>query len=210
MRSVRHLFNGVTGDGRTTLTGTVPLVTDNVTVSHISSTAAVISWATNGDSSSRVFFNTVSHNSLTDYRFSSPLDPAPVSDHKVSLQNLSPFRTYRFRVVSSSENLTAISADYSFTTLSAPENDIPGNGFGGQTGGTIVGPGVTDLSLYVNDSGVFNLDAVAASNDNTIIVNIPRGVRGETSDGAPLKSVSIIPTTTPPPHPRDFRHRSTL
>jgi hypothetical protein len=183
----------------TTLTGTVPLVTDSIAVSHISSTAAVISWATNGKATSQVFFDTVSHDSFVDYRFSSPLHPAPVLDHEVSLQDLSPLQTYRFRVVSSSENLTAISTENSFSTLSAAENNVPGNGFGGQIGATIIGPGVTDLSLYTNNLGVFNLDAVAASNNNSVVISIPRGVRGETSDGGPLKSISIIPVTTPPP-----------
>ena len=172
-----------------TLTGTVPLITENIVVSDISSSGSTVSWKTNGDSTSQVLYDTNSHANPSDYAFNSALNPAPVSSHSVVLSGLASQQTYYFRVRSTAEGLTAISIEVSFTTLA-------GSG-GGGGGGLAPSPGVTNLMPYINSAGVFNLAATASSADGKVIIGIPEGVQGITLDGSVLKSVSIVPINTP-------------
>ena len=66
-------------------------------------------------------------------------------------------------------------------------------------------PGITSLSPYINDVGVFNLAATAASDDTKVQLTIARGVQARAKDGGPLKSASINRLDSPPPPPPDVR-----
>ena len=110
--------------GGTEVTGTVPLVTSNVTASSITTSSAVISWQTSSNATSQVFYDIVYREDIDDYVYHTPEYTTPVSEHSVHLTGLSPSTTYHYRarsvaVVDSTE-FTAISDDYTFTTLYKP------------------------------------------------------------------------------------------
>lgn len=79
-----------------------------------------------------------------------------------------------------------------------------GGGFGGGGGGGAPAlPGVTNLSIYTNDEGKFNIAATAKSADGKVSLSIDQGVVGKTKDGSPLKYVGIAPMEDPPEPPAD-------
>lgn len=113
--------------GATGVTGSVPLVTYNISASDIGHFTAIISWETNADATSQVFYDTRSHEDIADYRFRTTEDTTLVSEHSVTLGRLRPGTTYHFRVRSAipGTEFVAISDDYTFTTLSPPGAVIP-------------------------------------------------------------------------------------
>ena len=106
--------------GSTEVSGTVPLVTYEVSVSNIGRFSATISWKTNGNATSQVFYDITFHEDIADYAYSTSKDTALVTEHSVYLTGLSPLTTYHYRVKSvavvDSTEFTAISEDYTFTT----------------------------------------------------------------------------------------------
>jgi len=113
--------------GATGVTGSVPLVTYEVSASDIGYFTATIFWKTNGAATSQVFYDTKSHDDIADYRFETSEDTTLVSEHSVTLIRLRPRTTYHFRVRSAipGTEFVAISDDYTFTTLSPPVVVIP-------------------------------------------------------------------------------------
>ena len=113
--------------GATGVTGSVPLVTYEVSALDIGYFTATISWKTNGAATSQVFYDTRSHDDIADYRFETSEDTTLVSEHSVTLIRLRPRTTYHFRVRSAipGTEFVAISDDYAFTTLSPPVVVIP-------------------------------------------------------------------------------------
>ena len=109
--------------GTTTVTGTVPLIAYDTQASGITDSAATISWRTNGNATSQVFYDTEPHGSVTEYEYDSPEDSNLVVQHSVGLSGLSPATTYHYRVKSVATiggvEFIAISPDYTFRTLSA-------------------------------------------------------------------------------------------
>ena len=148
-------------------------------------TGATISWTTNGNSTSEVLYDTSSHTAFTEYAFTSAFDSTMVSDHSVTLSDLSVQQTYYFRVKSVVDKLTVISSENSFTTLSGGGAGSVGGGSdsvrgfdGRESGGASPGPGVTNLVAYIDGSGSFNIAATASSEDGKVKLNIARGVQG--------------------------------
>lgn len=117
----------VTATGGTGVSGTVPLVTYEVSASGIGHFTAIISWETNGNATSQVFYDTRSHEDIADYVYHTSEDTTLVSEHSATLTRLRPRTTYHFRVRSAipATEFVAISDDYSFTTLSPPVVVIP-------------------------------------------------------------------------------------
>ncbi len=106
--------------GATEVTGSVPLVAYEVSVSHIGYFTATISWKTNGAATSQVFYDTVSHGSIADYAYCTGERKALVKKHKVTLNKLSPSTTYYYRVRSTVGGAEFVSDEYTFTTLPSP------------------------------------------------------------------------------------------
>ena len=108
------------GNGTVTVSGTVPLVIYDVSASHVSFHNATISWKTNGDATSQVFYDTEFHSNLDDYRYSTRQRNNLVSEHKVRLVRLRSFTTYHYRTKSvaivDDTQFIAISDGYTFTT----------------------------------------------------------------------------------------------
>jgi len=187
------------GGGSTEVTGAVPLVTSNVTATNISYYSATISWKTNDNATSQVFYDTVSHTNIADYT-ANITDNATVTLHSISLTGLSSATTYHYKVRSAipGTEFIAISDNYTFTTLTPPE----GGGIGGAPSGpVVVSPGVVDVTRVVTAEGVFTQSVTTISADNKVQLSINQGVTGKTEEGTPLSQISVTPMTTPPAPP---------
>ena len=111
---------GLTGANSVTITvsntgDTTPPVISGVSATNITSDAATIQWTTNELSNSRVDYGPT-----TSYGTSTPVDATLLTDHSVSLNNLSASTTYHFRVrsVDAATNV-ALSGDFTFSTPSS-------------------------------------------------------------------------------------------
>ena len=109
--------------GTTTVTGTVPLIAYDTQASGITDRAATISWRTNGNATSQVFYDTRHHEDTADYEYHSFKYTTPVLQHSVGLSGLRRDTTYHYRVKSVATiggvEFIAVSPDYTFKTLSA-------------------------------------------------------------------------------------------
>ena len=110
--------------GSTNISGTMPLTISNVQALNTVSTAN-ISWETNGNSNSSVFYDTTSRLDISGYPHNAS-DSALVSNHNVQLTGLSPNTFYYYRVESvamiGGTPFTAISGEYKFKT--APQQPV--------------------------------------------------------------------------------------
>src|SRR5262249_6264654 len=93
----------------------------NVRASSITSSSAVIMWTTAALSNSQVDYGrTIAYGATT------VLNPTPVIDHAMTLTGLTANTLYHYRVRSSdAAGRLNISADFTFTTLSAPDGGGP-------------------------------------------------------------------------------------
>jgi hypothetical protein len=107
--------------GATRVTGSVALVTYEVSTAHIGRFTAAISWKTNGDATSQVFYDTVPHDSIADYAYYTRETKALAEKHKVTLNKLSPSTTYYYRVRSAAGGVESVSDEYTFTTWTSPK-----------------------------------------------------------------------------------------
>ena len=104
----------------TTVSGTMPLIACQVAASDITCSSTVISWQTNGPSTSQVFYDTVWHGNVADYVHHVESDSL-VLIHSLSLSGLSSGTSYYYAVKSvltdNGNSLTAVQANHVFTTL---------------------------------------------------------------------------------------------
>jgi hypothetical protein len=88
-----------------------------------------------------------------------------------------------------------------FTTSEAPPPPPPsygGGGFGGGGGGGVPpGAGVTNLGIYTNSEGLFNIAGAVESEDGNVIIAIAKGVMAQTKDNTALKSLKIVAIDSP-------------
>jgi hypothetical protein len=92
---------------------TTPPTISNVAASSITATGATITWSTNEASDSQVLYGATSA-----YGSSSPLNPAAVTSHSVTLTGLTAGTTYHYAVKSAdAANNSATSTDFTLTTL---------------------------------------------------------------------------------------------
>jgi PGF-pre-PGF domain-containing protein len=139
----------------TVVSGTIPLVVSGITVSPISTNSATISWDTNGNSTSEVFYDAATHANTTDYFYHyEALDL--VSHHVVNLTLLTSGTTYHYRVLSTipaeipADGLEAVTVDSTFTTLTPYIPPPSDGGGGGGGGGPAPGPTVTPVIIPAN------------------------------------------------------------
>ena len=137
------LVNADEDNGSVDLSATTPLTISDVSASSIGYHGAAISWNTNGDASSRVFYDIESRASPEDYADSTTEETTPVNEHSVSLTGLSPSTTYHYMVKSATpdKKFIAISEDYTFRTLT------PGGGGGGFGAPDTTPPRISDVSI---------------------------------------------------------------
>jgi len=212
----------------TTFSGTMPLVVSNVQALNITVSTANISWQTNGNSNSSVFYDTTSHSDISGYLYSAS-DSALVSNHNVQLTGLIASTTYYYRVESvamiGGTPFIAISGEYNFTTASSQANifiyDGGGDaGFAGTTGtspqsGFTVGYWDTAKSPLMQWSqgsdGALLQNVEATSLDGVVTVHISAGTKVLDSDGNPISQILVSllyplsegSSSGPPPAPPD-------
>ena len=141
-------------NGTTEVSGSVPLVTRDVSVSNIGYYSATISWKTNGDATSQVFYDTQFHDDIADYAYHTDEDATLVSEHSIALTGLASWTTYHYRVKSviPDTDFTAISDDGTFRTsgfssppgIYQPDNQIRNHGETDYTGDDIYNTDGTD------------------------------------------------------------------
>jgi hypothetical protein len=110
----------IAATGSTAITGSVPLVAYEVSVSRVGHFTATVSWKTNGVATSQVFYDTIPHDSIDDYAYHSGERKALVEKHKINLNKLSPSTTYYYRVRSTAGGAEFVSDEDMFTTLPFP------------------------------------------------------------------------------------------
>jgi len=101
-------------------TVSVALTISNVNAMKISHNRATICWSTDGKTTSQVFYDTVSRDSIAGYAYYTGERKPLVEKHKVTLNKLSPSTTYYYRVRSAAGDAEFVSDEYTFTTLSSP------------------------------------------------------------------------------------------
>jgi hypothetical protein len=101
-------------------TVSVALTISDVSAIKISHKHATICWSTDGKTTSEVFYDTVSHDSIGDYAYYSGERKALIEKHKVTLNKLSPSTTYYYRIRSTVGGAEFVSDEYTFTTLPLP------------------------------------------------------------------------------------------
>src|SRR3989449_5930210 len=154
-----------------TVDNTPPLIS-TVSASSISSTGAIITWATDKASDSQVDYGPT-----TAYGSSTPLNSSLLTAHAVTLTGLLATTTYHYRVKSrdAAGNL-ATSADFTLTTLIAVPDTIP--------------PSVpTSLSASAVSSSQINL-SWTASTDNVGVAGYTISRGGSQIATTPLTSYS--------------------
>ena len=149
--------------GSTGVSGTVPLVTYEVSASDIGHFRATISWKTNDSATSQVFYDTKFHEDIADYAYHTDEDTTLVSEHSMTLTRLRPATTYHFRVKSviPDTEFIAISDDYTFTTLSPPVVVIPPVPPAPPTVPPGPPSGIPPVSEIVATSGIFIKEVIA-------------------------------------------------
>ena len=105
--------------------GVICTVSVNLNISDVSAMKikhnhATIYWRTDGEATSQVFYDTLSHDILADYTNHTTERKNLAKEHKVNLNKLSPFTTYYYRVRSTVGGAEFISAEYTFKTLTSP------------------------------------------------------------------------------------------
>ncbi len=196
--------------GTTDVSGSIPLVTYEVAASNISYYAATISWKTNGNATSQIFYDTASHDNVTGYAYNTVVDASLVLAHSVGLTGLASATTYHFRVKSSDTGDTAVSADYTFTTLSVPSGGGGGGGGGGAGAPvTLSQPGatgtnlVTQTNVILDSHGVSQTTGQIATTDGKVSLNVAAGTQLLNAQGQPLTQVLVsVPASVPPPPPQ--------
>jgi hypothetical protein len=192
---------------------TVHLIISNVSASTIGLSTATISWETNGNATSQVFYDTQSHADLADYTHHSDNITALVTQHSISLTGLSSSTTYHYRMksVDSVDNseIIAISEDFTFKTKTT------GSGGGGEGGGGGGGSGtiqtlkfdessvVIASSIRIDSAGITQNSGQLTTSDGILTLNVNAGTRLLDNTGQPLTLItSHIPSAFPtPPSP---------
>lgn len=179
---------------------TAPAAITDLSAGSATATSITLNWTAPGDDANNgtaatydVRYGTTP---ITEANFGSALQytaPAPKASgnsETLVVGGLNASITYYFAIKTADEaaNRSVIS-NVVFGATAAPVSG--GGGLGGGGGVTPAGPGVTNLSIFTNADGKFNLEATAASADNTIRLTIAQGVVAKTKDGAGLKSISI-------------------
>jgi len=182
------------------------LTISDVAASNIGYHSATISWKTNGLADSLVEYGTT-----TDYGYL-VYKPTLVSEHSITLTDLSSSTTYHYRVKSATaDGIQAISGDYTFTTLSDEEDEEEeeeeeeGEGGAGPGGGA---PGywvviIDNLGKIteakVSASGELLESVRATDAEGQIALELERGTKILCPGGKVPQRLEIKAIQVPPP-----------
>lgn len=182
----------------TTITGTVPLVTYDISVSNIGYHRATISWKTNGKATSQVFYDTEFHGDTANYAYHSAEDATLVTEHSIRLTGLSSETTYHYRVRSAISDTGAISDDYTFRTLSAGDG---GDGDGGTAYYIETDLFGAEQGFRISRTGEILESIGATSADGMLTVYIPKGTIAKDKNDERLSGLEAAVNETPPSAP---------
>ncbi|NLN75047.1 MAG: family 10 glycosylhydrolase [Armatimonadetes bacterium] len=118
IKTVNVAVGAVTGNMYVTdlqLGGVVPPVITGVGASNITGTSATINWTTSQEATSQVQYGPTAS-----YGSSTSISTALVMTHSQTITGLTPGVTYHYRVLSSNDNGSSTSQDFTFTTLAPP------------------------------------------------------------------------------------------
>ena len=198
----------VVAEGGVTGGFTVPLTISNVSASSIGISYATISWETNGNATSQVFYDTQPHANIDDYAYHSGNIPALVTQHSITLTGFYPSTTYHYRVKSviiiGSTELIATSQDYAFNTK------VVISGGGGDDGGGVTYTltlsevaGTTNLvtsTVTLDSTGTAQTNGQITTLDGKLSIKVNAGTQLLNSTGQPLTLLSVtVPSSSVPP-----------
>ncbi len=183
---------------------TVPLTISTVSTSSIGVSYATISWETNGNATSQVFYDTQLHANIDDYAYHRDNLSNLVTQHSISLTGLSSSTPYHYRVKSvirvGSIELIATSQDYTFYTM------VGVSGNGGDGGGITYTLTLSDVAGLINSTITMDSTGIAQTNgqittlDGKLTIKVNAGTRLLNSVGQPLTLLSVsVPTSSLPP-----------
>ena len=208
----------------TTVSGTIPLTLWQVAASSITCSSAVVSWHTNGPSTSQVFYDTVGHDDSIDYANQVESDNL-VSIHSLSLSGLSSGTTYYYAVKSvlpnNGNSLAAVQANFVFTTptpgtaltiVSPPYGKLPSGEVGVAYSCTLVAAGGTPdytwciskgclpcgLSLNASTGVISGTPAKASNFKFTVQAEDKEGATATAALSISIRSGPPIRTSSPP------------
>lgn len=118
IKTVNVTIGAVTGNMYKTnlqLGGVVPPVISGVGAGNITGTSATINWTTSQPATSQVQYGPTAS-----YGSSTTVNSSLNTTHSQALTGLTPGVTYHYRVLSSNENGSSTSSDFTFTTLAPP------------------------------------------------------------------------------------------
>jgi hypothetical protein len=101
-------------------TVSVALTISDVSAIRISHNHATVCWNTDGKATSQIFYDTVSHDTSSDYAYCTAERKALAERHRAILDKLSPSTAYYYRVRSAAGSAEFISDECTFTTLPSP------------------------------------------------------------------------------------------
>jgi len=138
--------------------------------------------------------------------------PDQASYNSGTLVQLTPIHTtgYTFSGwsgdLSGSDNPATVIMDTDKKITATFTQNSGGGGFGdggggGGGGGGPTGPGITNIGVYTNSEGSFNLNATAKSENGFVQLSIAKGVVAKNKDGQGLKTISIKEAAEIPPPP---------
>lgn len=129
---------------RTVVTTDLSNITDEAS-SNVTNSSVTITWTTTASGTSRVIYDTVSHDPLTatstnyGYANSTTEDSATTTQHSVTITGLTAGTKYYFRTISHASP-EVVSSQSSFTTAGNPAPVVSGGSTGGSGGGGGNGP----------------------------------------------------------------------
>jgi hypothetical protein len=172
---------------------TVQLAISNVTASGIGVSYATISWDTNGNATSRVFFDRYTRTNLDDYAYREGDDTSLANRHNVLLTQLASSTTYYYRVKSvaviNNVEFIAVSDEHSFRT------GIIYNGGGGDSTTALVldeSAGLTGSSIRIDSSGIAQNSGQISTKDGILTFKIDAGTRLLDNAGQSLTLISCV------------------
>jgi hypothetical protein len=187
------------------LTGsfTVQLTISKVAVSGIGISYATISWETNGNATSVVFYDTRMHEMTDGYKYQEGDSSTLAITHRIYLTGLSPSTTYHYRIKSvarvDSIELIATSQDYDFTTGKTGG----GGGSGGVTIKTLTlggSAGIIDSPIRIDSQGIALNGGQISTTDEILTLKVKAGTQLLDNAGQPLSLMrATIPASSPSP-----------
>lgn len=148
------------------------------------SAGATISWQTNGDATSQVFYDRQFHDDIADYAYYTDEDTTLVSEHSIRLTGLSSDTRYHFRVRSGatvdSTEFIGISENYTFRTRTPAPDYYTKIDFLGET-----------FKWRLTSSGRLLETVDITSEDGKINIYIPKGTYCLDEDGDRLEKLII-------------------